>query len=348
MPVTRCVVIGFAFMVLAAAPANASARRAPVRQPAAIASIGLRLVDVPVAARNDPRAQVYLVDHLAPGTVIHRRIEVSNTSTSPVHVVLYPAAANIAPGSFLGAAGHTRNELSTWTSVRPSASDVGADGRVTATVTVVVPRGAAPGERYGVVWAEARSTPAGGIGTTQVNRVGIRQYVSVGQGGAPASNFAIESLTAKRSPDGRPTILAAVHNTGGRALDLSGALQLSDGPGRLRAGPFPATLGVTLAIGATEPVTIPLDMRLPAGPWDAQITLHSGLVARTARATITFPNAGASAPVRTTSNGRTWSFLAIGGLATLLVGATAGLLAIPRPGRRRLAGIRALTPFGRK
>jgi hypothetical protein len=347
MPLTRCVVVGFAFMALAAAPANASPR-SPVSQPAAVASIGMRLVDVPVAARNDPRAQVYLVDHLAPGTVIHRRIEVSNTSPSSAHIVLYSAAATIAPGSFLGASGHTRNELSTWTTVRPSASDVGAHGRVSATVTVVIPRGAAPGERYGVVWAEARSTPVGGTGITQVNRVGIRQYLSVGPGGAPASNFAIESLTAERSPDGRPTILAAVHNTGGRALDLSGALQLSDGPGRLRAGPFPATLGVTLAIGATEPVTIPLDMRLPAGPWDAQITLHSGLIARTARATITFPAAGASAPVSTDSDRSGSMLLAIGGLAAVLVSVTAGLLVIPRPGRRRLASIAAFRPLGRK
>jgi hypothetical protein len=348
MPLTRCIVIGFALVVIAAAAASASVRRAAVGQSAPIASIGVRLVDVPTAARTDPRAQLYLVDHLAPGTVIHRRIEVSNTSTSRVHVVLYSAAASIAPGSFIVAAGHTGNELSTWTSVRPRASDVRARGHVTATVTVVIPRDASPGERYGVVWAEARSTPVGGIGTTQVSRVGIRQYLSVGQGGAPASDFAIESLTAERSSDGRPTILAAVHNIGGRALDLSGELQLSDGPGQLRAGPFPATLGVTLAIGATEPVTIPLDMRLPAGPWNAQITLHSGLSARTARATVTFPNAGASAPVRTTSKGSSRPLLAIGGLVTLPLAVIACLLVVPRPRRRLLASVGAFRPFGRK
>jgi hypothetical protein len=345
MPLTRCIV-GFAFVLIAAAPASASVGSAPVGRPAPIASIGLRLVDVPVAARTDPRAQVYLVDHLAPGTVIHRRIEVSNTSTSRVHVVLYSAAATIAPGSFMVAAGHTGNELSTWTSVRPRASAVPAHGRVTATVTVVIPRDAAPGERYGVVWAEARSTPVGGI--TQVSRVGIRQYLSVGPGGAPASNFAIESLTAERSSDGRPTVLAAVHNIGGRALDLSGTLQLSDGPGQLRAGPFPATLGVTLGIGATEPVTIPLDMRLPDGPWNAQITLHSGLSARTARATVTFPNAGASAPVITTSNRSSWPLLPIGGLVALPLAVMAGILVIPRPRRRLLASVGGFRLFGRK
>ena len=46
-------------------------------------------------------------------------------------------------------------------------------------------------------------------------------------------------------------VLATVHNTGGRALDMNGTLQLPAGPGGLSAGPFPANLGVTLAIGDT-------------------------------------------------------------------------------------------------
>ena len=57
-------------------------------------------------------------------------------------------------------------------------------------------------------------------------------------GGAPLSDFTIDSLTAERAPDGRPMILAMVHNTGQRALDMDGTLQLLDGPGGLSAGPF--------------------------------------------------------------------------------------------------------------
>jgi hypothetical protein len=98
-------------------------------------------------------------------------------------------------------------------------------------------------------------------------------------------------------------VVATVHNTGGRALDLSGTLRLSGGPGGLSAGPYPATLGVTLAIGDTEPVTIVLDDRVPAGPWQAQVTLRSGLLERSVQATITFPQAGSSAAVPTTSGG---------------------------------------------
>ena len=74
----------------------------------------------------------------------------------------------------------------------------------------------------------------------------------------------------------------------------------------MRAGPFPATVGVTLGIDETQRVTIELDDQLPAGPWDAQITLRSGTVERSARATITFPESGAAPSVRTTSPDSGW------------------------------------------
>ncbi|MDQ5841602.1 MAG: peptidase, partial [Chloroflexota bacterium] len=256
--------------------------------------------------------------------------------------VLYAAAATIAKGSFQVAAGRTSNDVSAWTSVTPSASDVPAAGRVTANVTIAVPRDAAPGERYGVVWAEVRSAPGSGGGVIQVNRVGIRLYLSVGPGGGPAADFTIDSLTAKRSPDGRPTVLASVHNTGGRALDMNGNLRLLTGPGGLSAGPFPATLGVTLAIADTGTVTVVLDRALPAGPWDARITLRSGPLERSARGTITFPDAGASPPVNTeaaasgenASDRPGWLHPAIAGLVILLLGIAALLFVLWRRRRR--------------
>jgi hypothetical protein len=308
-------------VLLAPAPAASAAYR--LSAPKGQGSIGLRLLDVPVTAGNDPRARLYVVDHLAPGAVIHRRIQISNTSRANTPIALYPAGATIAHGTFQGAAGHARNDLSTWTSVTPGGATIPAGGQLTATVTIAVPRDAAPGEQYGVVWAEARSAPTAG-GVTEVNRVGIRLYVSVGPGGAPAANFTIESLTAQRSAQGQPLVVATVHNTGGRALDLSGSLGLSAGPGGLSAGPFPATLGVTLAIGDTEPVTIALDERLPAGPWRARVTLHSGLLERTGQATITFPDAGSSPAVLITSARPIWrAFAALAGVLILASGALA-------------------------
>jgi hypothetical protein len=319
-------------IVMVAAPSGAATA---TPRGSANCGIGLRLLDAPANAGNDPRARLYIVDHLAPGTVIHRRVEVSNTTDSTMHVALYPSAATIEKGSFLGAAGHTPNDVSLWTSIDPAASDIPTGGRVTSTITISVPDDAPPGEQYGVVWAEVRSEPVAEGGVLQISRVGIRIYLSVGPGGAPAADFTIESLTAERSSEGQPIVLATVHNIGGRALDMSGALKLLAGPGGLSAGPFPASLGTTLPIGGTEVVTIALDDAIPAGPWDARITLRSGLLERSARATITFPASGASPSARTTPLHPKMPYVIAAGLVLLVLTAVAMLLVLRRRPPRR-------------
>ena len=170
---------------------------------------------------------------------------------------------------------------------------------------------------------------------TQVNRVGIRIYLSVGPGGEPASDFAVSSLTAKRDPDGTPIVTAQVRNTGGRALDLAGELRLAEGPGGLSGGPFPAELGTTLGVGNAAPVTILLDKQLPNGPWQANLVLKSGLLERSATAEITFPDAGRkgkAVPLR--SGDRSGPGLLLAGLAALLLLALLAFLLR----RRRRAG----------
>ena len=305
-----CALVALALNAVVAAPVGAATAASSSAQSASGGSLGLRLLDMPVT--KDPRARLYIVDHLAPGTTIERRIEVLNTSDSPERVALYSAAATIEKGSFLGSKGHTENYISRWTSVTPSTAQVAAGGLLTAMVTIKVPSNAPPGEQYGVVWAETRSAPEGGGGVVEVNRVGIRIYLSVGPGGAPAPDFTIDALTAQRSDSGQPMVLATVQNTGGRALDMSGALKLMNGPSGLTAGPFPASLGTTLAVDATGSVTILLDEELPAGPWDARIALKSGLIERKAQATITFPDVGAAPPVSTTSSLPWWLYVVIG------------------------------------
>ncbi|WP_174845096.1 peptidase [Cryobacterium suzukii] len=317
MRIQPVVAVVLAVIVGLLVPSVPSAQAAGSSAPAG--SIGLRLLDIPANATDDPRARLYIVDHVAPGAVIERRIDVANGLPDATTINLYSGAASITAGAFLGAEGKTPNDLSTWTSVDRESPTVPAGGSVTATVTITVPADAAPGEQYGVVWAEVSAPPTSGDGVTVVNRVGIRIYLSVGPGGAPAADFLVGSLTAARSADGQPTVVASVQNTGGRALDVFGTLQLMDGPGGLSAGPFPVVLGTTVGIGDTEPVTIVLDKEVPDGPWDATITLHSGLLERSANATITFPDAGTAAAVPLESGPPGWLYLAIIGLLLLLI-----------------------------
>jgi hypothetical protein len=260
--------------------------------------LGVRLLDAPTNRANDPRARVYVVDQVKPGAVITRHVEVANGDRTPMDVVVYPAAAAIANGGFEIASRGAPGSVPSWTTVTPSALHLEPGQRTPVTVTVHVPSDAPSGEVYGAVVAE-RPAQRSTQGVTVAIRAAIRVYLSVGPGGEPASDFRVDTLTAGRDSKGAPYVLAQVHNTGGRALDLSGTLKLTNGPGALSAGPFPARLGTTLGIGQSGPVLVPLDKALPAGPWLASLQLQSGELRRKVEGTITFPTRAAtqSAPV---------------------------------------------------
>lgn len=259
--------------------------------------LGVRLADAPAGTR-DPRALSYITDHVAPGKTYDRRVEVCNGTGAPVSLRFYANAAVVENGGFRILEGRVGNELSSWISVAPAGRTLAPNERVTLTATIAVPADAEAGERYAVVLAELPPEPNGqGVGVA--SRIGVRVYLDVGAGAAPRSDFRVDSLQASRSDDGRPLVTARVQNTGGRALDLSGSLSLTDGPGGLSGGPFPAQLGTTLAPGDSAPVLIPLDSAIRGGPWAATLTLRSGLLERRARAEVTFPDGagGQNAPV---------------------------------------------------
>src|SRR3954469_18583405 len=305
-------------------------------------SIGIRLAEAPTARRSDPRARLYVVDHVKPGNTIRRKLEVSSSASTPQNIALYSAGADIKNGSFTPLPARTQNELSTWTKVDTPLVRLARGQHRTVEATIAVPANASSGERYAVIWAEVAADAKSGV--KEVNRVGIRVYLSVGPGGEPASDFTIDTLQANRLPDGQPVVYALVHNTGGRALDMSGSLRLTNGPGGLSAGPFAAKLGTTLGVKDTEPVTVLLDKALPAGPWNARIDLQSGLTKRAAQATITFPDASgttpavSAAPVQLSQSSSSSGFPVVPVLIGAGGAAVLGLLLLvvfKRPKRRR-------------
>ena len=191
----------------------------------------------------------------------------------------------------------TRSDLTTWITTNRHHVSLAPHASTMVTVTINVPREASSGERYGVIWVQetSRVPSSSGVAIKEINRVGVRIYLSVGPGGAPASDFAIASLTATRSAHGQPIVRAQVRNTGGRALDITGYLKLSQGPGGLTAGPYKIEADITLAPGQSSRVTMVLSNQLPDGPWRALIALTSGLTKRQATATIRFPGSAARA-----------------------------------------------------
>jgi hypothetical protein len=250
-------------------------------------SIGIRIVDVPAAAHNDPLALSYIVNPMRPGTSVRRRLEISNGTGSTASVAVYPAAASLTQGGFAFAAGHTRNDLASWTSLNRAVMRLAPGTAALETVTIRVPKDASSGEHHAVIWAEVSTSGSGGV--RLANRVGIRMYVSIGPGGAAPSNFQVGAITARRSALGQPFVVATVHNIGQRTIAISGSLTLSNGPGGVRAGPFPVKLGPPLGPGRSRSVAVRLDKLLPRGPWRAQLRLQGRSIRRLVEATITFP-----------------------------------------------------------
>lgn len=276
--------------------------------------IGVRLVDIPTARTEDPRARTYIVDHLEPGTTIQRRIEVSNTTTASAAVSMYEAAASISQGVFTPGEGRQANDLTEWTSVDEADLELPANQARAVSVTIAVPPDAAAGEHYGVVWAEVESGAPGTV--TVVNRVGIRIYLSVGPGGEPASAMHVDSLTAGRGPDTRPIVTAQVSNTGGRALDIAGQLTLNSGPGGLNGGPYKTEKALTLLPGQSGTALFVLSPGLPDGPWSARVDLTSGATKASTDTTITFPTS-AQDPAQISAEPAPWGLYVL--LAVILI-----------------------------
>jgi hypothetical protein len=293
--------------VAAGVPAGAADRDrgptpTPSPVPSASGSIGIRLVEASADRRDDPRAQVYIVDHLKPGSRMTRRIEVSNTSDSPHRVTISVGAAEIKNHEFMPAPDPNANELSSWITVDEPVIVAPPHSTTTVRATVDVPPSAPRGERYGAIWATVDAADAGkaALLVQRVNQVGIRVYLDIGRGGEPPSDFRIEEMVPGRTEQGEPVVRAKVRNTGERALDLSGKLWLSDGPGGLAAGPFPATIGTTVLPGDTAHVEVVLDRQLPNGPWQARLRVASGRIHREVTAEITFPERSGSWGLPTT------------------------------------------------
>lgn len=325
-----------------AVPASVSPRTGGSPVPAQPSKAGIqrlhfavRLVDVPVDEARNPRAFQYIIDFLPTGSVIRRRIMVTNQEERTARFTVYPAAAQIAGGAFAFAAGHARNELTGWASVQHPALTLRAGQSATDLVTIRVPRDATSGEHYGVVWAEqAQSVRAGRHVTIRdVARVGVRVYLAVGRGGAPPTRFTIISVSGQRAATGTPLLVAQVRDTGGRAVDLAGTLRLASGPGGSSAGPFSSGPALTLAPGQSGNVSFALPATLPGGPWTVTLTLASGLTTATARATVSFGGPAATA---------SWAspvMLALGGMLLGLIVIAAMVVARARRPRRALARI---------
>lgn len=276
-------------------------------------SIGIRLLDAPEKLRDDPRAQLYIIDNLPPGSTITRHVMVTNNTGERATIKVYAGPAKIVDGAFTPTEPGTSNLLSSWTSVNKPEVTLANGAQAKVAVKIAVPDDAPEVEQYGVIWASHLSTPAdrpedSGANVGMESRVGVRMYISAGEGNGPPADFTINGLTAQRESDGSATVLAEVTNTGGRAVDLSGTLKLSDGPAGTTAGPIDAQ-GLTVAPGETGEVRFPVpnSTALPDGPWTAEAQLTSGVNTHDVTESIHFSQSS----TESTSGSKVWTIVIV-------------------------------------
>ncbi len=282
-------IVAFAVLIALATGITGATGASAASTPTNSGGIGVRLLPNPSTSSANPLTLSYIVERLAPGSRVHRDVEISNTTNARANVVVYPAAALYVHNKFSFAPGRTKDSLSRWTRVARSVVQLAPGGTAVDVVTITVPKSAPRGERYAVIWAEVSAPSPSQSGVRLVNRVGIRMYVSVGKGGLPAAEFTIGSLAASRMANGDALIEANLDNVGQAAIDVTGELTLSGGPGGLSAGPFPVTLETLLAPRHLVMERVELGAQIPSGPWRADLSLSSDGTRRSSVTEITFP-----------------------------------------------------------
>jgi hypothetical protein len=99
-------------LTLAALPALGSGA-------ASSGGLSIRLVDAPTSLRDDPRARLYVIDHVSPGQTISRHVAVTDSTRSRLSASLYVGGATIQGGSFTPTDKGTPSDLGSWSTVTP-------------------------------------------------------------------------------------------------------------------------------------------------------------------------------------------------------------------------------------
>lgn len=256
-------------------------------------SVTIALLDVANSLKDDPRANVYITDNVPPGQTMTHQVRVTNNTGAPAILDVYAGPAKIVDGAFTPENRGEETVLTSWISIEKPVLSLDDGQSEDVTVTIAVPADAPEVEQYGVIWASTQPASEGDEQIQVVSRVGVRVYLSVGEGNGPPSDFAITDLTPQRDADGNAALVANVNNTGGRAIDVSGSLDLTGGPGGLTANTVSAqTTTIAPGEGGEVVFALPDSASLPAGPWQAAVNLESGFNKHDSSAEITFPDEG--------------------------------------------------------
>jgi len=219
---------------------------------------------------QDPRARLYIVDHLAPGTTIHGGSSVERDC--PVrHVRLTPGRARLRRASSRRRGDREKQRPCRWTSVSPPAVDVAPRARA-GHGDDRGPSSASSGERYGVVWQSSRRA---GQRRSLAGQPPGGAHLSVRRPGAslPRASSSHPWWCA-HDQQGQPRRRCPGRNTGGRALDWTARPASRRGPGTVEIGVAPLRRQErTLRIGqlGRRAHWARLGRQSHSGSWDSQV-----------------------------------------------------------------------------
>ncbi|MCJ0906109.1 DUF916 domain-containing protein [Rhodococcus sp. ARC_M6] len=292
-------------------------------------SVTISLLDVASSLKDDPRANIYITDNVPPGKTITHQVRVTNNTGAPASLDVYAGSAKIVDSAFTPENRGVDTALTSWIALDKSELQLDDGQSEDVTVAIAVPADAPEVEQFGVIWASTQPASAPGDQVQVVSRVGVRVYLSVGEGNGPPSDFTIASLTPQRDADGNATVVANVENTGGRAIDVSGTLDLTDGPGGLTANTVSAkTTTIVPGDGGEVVFALPNSASLPAGPWQGVVKLESGFNKHDSSVEITFPDKGIGDSVSESSS-MPWGAI-LGVIAALVLVVAAAFFVIRR------------------
>ena len=289
-------------------------------------SIGLS--DVGPTRTADPRHVHYIIDAVTRGNTLEREVVVTNATVNDLSIEVYVGDAAVRGRRFAFDDELRPGGVASWSRVAPSSLVLAAGASATAVVAITPPLDAAPGEHYGVIWAQL---PARGDASV-VNRVGVRMYLALGNGTVPPSDLSIDAITPSRDELGGAQLAVNVTNIGGRALDVAGTVELRSREGsRLSAELDPGTVIPPGDSGEATARFADVD----DGPWEATAVVRANGVERQAAGTITFPTDRdrRARPVVVTAHHHSTKPLVVVALGGALVAIVA--FARLRAGRRR-------------
>jgi hypothetical protein len=259
------------------------------------------------------RDRAYVVRTVRPGQALDDVLVATNLTGRSLRVRLGAVDAQVTPeGQF--APGTRAERTGRWIGLGDGDLTLPPHGTARVAVRIRVPADAEVGDHLAAVTLEKYApTPVGG-GVAVRLRVGVRVYLAVTGGGAPAApTFAIRRLEFTGTAED-PRLSVTIAATGPRLVEPLGTVRVARGPlgqtARLPVlGAVPARSMRTFVV----PVRGPLD----PGAYTADLRLRLADGTATTRAHIRFVVPGVAAAVRERSAGWSWWAGFGGGLSLL-------------------------------